>query len=168
MAPVILFGAMVLAAIGGVMQARESVLFFYVGLPFALCGVVAHVVAAVWPARDDSGKSHPRVRAAVLIARVVLGLTVGVLGFAAGASYGINHQAWFGERVTAEVTDDRRVCGQNMTGCGTDYHLADGDRDLGWLTHECGSVPEVRRIEVDADPLGWVPPDSPACVSQRE
>lgn len=159
-------GAGLLAAIAGVLLGRESVFFFYVALPFALGGVVAHVVAAVWPARDHCGGRFRRLWTAVGVARVVLGLAVGVLGFGFGVAYGTDHQVWFGERVTAEVTDTREVCGVD-TGCHTRYRLSAAGDDLGWV-RLCGANGRVgTRVEVDVDPLRWVPPLSPACTAER-
>lgn len=168
MALILLAGAALLAVIGGFLQARESVFFFYLALPFALGGVAAHVVAAVWPMRDRPDRRWRRLWLGTSVARPVLGLVVGLLGFGFGVAYGVNHQVWYGERVAAEITDTRLVCGQNDPRCSTRYRLAaDGD-DLGW-TGLCGTGGRIgKRVDVDVDPLGWVPPLSPACIDQRD
>nr|MDT0659152.1 hypothetical protein [Micromonospora sp. DSM 115978] len=163
-----LAGAALLALIGGFFQGRESGFFFFVGLPFALAGVAAHVVAAVWPLRDDPDRRWPRLSASTVIARAVLGLVVGGLGMVSGFAYGTNHQGWFGERVTAEITDTRQICGQNSPGCNTQYRLASAGDDLGW-TWLCGTGGRIdTKVQVDVDPLGWIPPLSPACTNERQ
>ncbi|MDG4832928.1 hypothetical protein O7627_27005 [Solwaraspora sp. WMMD1047] len=168
MALVWLGGAALLALIGGFLQGRESGFFFFVGLPFALAGVAAHVVAAVWPLRDDPDRRWPRPWSSTMVVRAVLGLLVGGLGMVSGFGYGTNHQVWFGERVTAEITDSRLVCGHNSPGCSTHYRLAGaGGEDLGW-TRLCGAGGRIgAEVQVDVDPLGWVPPLSPACDEER-
>jgi hypothetical protein len=161
-------GAALLALIGGFLQGRESVFFFFVGLPFALAGVAAHVVAAVWPLRDDPDRHRPRLWASTIVIRAALGLVVGGLGMVSGFAYGTNHQLWFGDRVTAEITETRLVCGGNSPGCNTQYRVASaaGD-DLGW-TWLCGAGGRTgTEVPVDVDPLGWVPPLSPACDDGR-
>lgn len=159
-----LLGAALLAVLAGFLQGRESVLWFYVALPIALAAVLAHVAAAAWPLRRSTQEpaDEPALRA-----RIVLGLLVGALGFAFGASYGTNHLTWFGERVTGVVSETDEVCGVNAPGCRTRYRLTAAGDDLGWA-NTCGAGgPVGTTIEVDADPLGWIPPVSPACRTQR-
>lgn len=161
-----LIGAVLLAAIGGFLQGRQSVVFVYLSLPFALGAVVAHVVAARWPLRD--GPSPGRPWRVVNAARVLLGIVVGILGFGAGGGYGTMHQAWFGERVSAEVTDSRRGCSVNSARCYFEYRLTAGGEDLGWVSL-CGAPGRVGGpVQVDVDPLGWVPPLAATCTTVRE
>lgn len=169
----LLVGAAASAMLAGFLQGRQSVLWFYIALPFALGAVVAHVFAAGWPFRrfdpakvaaTPDGLDHDNdPRHAGLLVRVVFGLIVGGLGLVAGFSYGENHLAWFGDRVAAEVTDIREECGQNMTRCATGLRVAvDGD-DLGWA-RTCGTYESVGgTIEVIADPIGWIRPESSRC-----
>ncbi len=159
-----LLGAALLAALAGFLQARESVLWFYVALPIAAGAFLAHVFAATLPQRRRMQESadEPAWRT-----RLVLGLLVGALGFVFGVSYGVNHLMWFGQRVTAVVSETGEVCGVNAPGCHTRYRLAAQGHDLGWA-HTCGDGgPVGTTVEVDADPLGWIPPMSAACASQR-
>jgi hypothetical protein len=127
---------------------------------------------AAWPWRSrgaaPSGAAGVVSSDALWKTRVVAGLIVGVLGFGAGVGYGDNHLAWFGERVTADVTDSRQVCGQNTTPrCSTQYRFSASGDDLGWARMFGAAATVGGTVEVDADPLGWVPPLSPACTAQR-
>jgi hypothetical protein len=160
MALVWLLGAGLAAVIGGFLQSRQTVLSFYLGLPFALAGVVGTAIATVWPGRSG------RVSSAV---RTTLGLVVGVLGAIAGFGYGDNHQAWFGERTTAVVAETRDGCSVESGQCFTERRVTDANtgEDLGWATlcPRQGRVGD--RVEVDVDPLRWVPAQSPACTTPR-
>ncbi|GAA0909427.1 hypothetical protein GCM10009557_83980 [Virgisporangium ochraceum] len=147
------------ALLAGFLQGRLSVFWFYVALPFAFVPVGGHVVAVAWPVRAG----QLRDERAGWWARPLLGLLVGVVGFVAAAGYGGNHLVWFGQRVTAEVTATRQVCGQNMPRCVTDPRAAVDGEDLGWA-RMCGE-PTRDTVEVVADPWGWIPPRSPACGS---
>ena len=160
-----LLGAALLAALAGFLQGHQSVFWFYVALPIALGAVLSHVLAAVWPLRRRRAQEPADETA--WRTRVVLGLLVGVLGFAFGASYGTNHLTWFGERVTGVVSDTDEVCGVEAPGCHTRYRLTVAGDDLGWAS-TCGAGgPVGTTVEVDADPLDWIPPMSPACTTQR-
>lgn len=162
MALLLLLGAVLLAATGGFLQAHESVFFLHLSWPFALGAVLTHAVAAIWSLRG-------RVDAPLERSRIILGVVVGLFGLIAGFSYGTNHQNWFGDRVTAVVSDARQVCGVNDPLCYTDNRLAavDTGDDLGWAKL-CGTAgPVGSRVDVDVDPLGWVPPVSPSCTTPR-
>jgi hypothetical protein len=160
-----LLGAALLATLAGFLQGHQSVFWFYVALPVALGAVFLHVLAAAWPLRRRRAQEPgdgPAWRT-----RVVLGLLVGVLGFAFGASYRTNHLTWFGERVTGVVSETGEVCGVEAAGCHTRYRLTAAGDDLGWA-NSCGAGgPVGTTVEVDADPLDWIAPMSPACVTRR-
>jgi hypothetical protein len=147
------------AFLAGFLQGRLSVFWFYVALPFALGGVIGTSIAAAWLTRAGELLDER----ASWWARPLVGLLVGVVGFVAAVGYGGNHLEWFGQRVTAEVTGTREVCGQNMPRCETQPRVAADGEDLGWA-RMCGE-PIGDTVEVVADPWGWIPPRSPACGS---
>ena len=160
-----LLGAALLAALAGLLQGHGSVFWFYAALPIAAGAVLAHVLAAAWPLRrrrQEEPADEPAWRT-----RIMLGLLVGALGFGFGVGYGTNHLTWFGERVTGVVSETEQVCGVNAPACHTRYRLTAAGDDLGWAS-TCGQDGSVgTTVEVDTDPLGWIPSMSPGCATQR-
>ncbi|GLY93731.1 hypothetical protein [Actinoplanes sp. NBRC 103695] len=156
--------AVLLTTIAGFLQGRESVWAFYLSLPIALAAVLGYVLATTWwvtPSRERGDEPLGRTR-------VGLGLFVGAAALVWGFGYGINHQAWFGERVTATVTDSEVRCGGESGDCRTLYQLAEtgSEAGLGWNSLCGGTAPDGGTVEVVVDPLGWMKPIAGDCVGR--
>lgn len=157
--------AMILTTIAGFLQGRESVWAFYLSLPIALAAVLGYGLAASWrvaPSRETRAEPLERTR-------VALGLVAGAAGLVWGFGYGISHQAWFGERVTAVVTDTDLRCGGESGDCRTLYRLAEagsGD-DLGWNSLCGGTARDGSAVEAVVDPIGWIKPIAGDCIGER-
>lgn len=167
MAVIWLVGAVACTAIAGLLQGHEAVWSFYLALLFALAALIGYVGAAI---RSIGGPDRDREREPLARTRLALGIAVGVAGFVWGAGYGLNHQAWFGERVTAVVTDHERRCGGESGGCRDVFRLAEttsGD-DLGWLSLCGGWAAEGEEVAVTVDRFGWVKPLTAECDERQD